>query len=222
MDVTKTQYEHCLKKFCVPGTFCHEFFATYQQHGILAAQDLVHNRIFRVIDNLKLKLPSLTFADSVQFIHSKIVFAKQEIEKAFGKFIGDKIISKIADYGKEVENRLRQKIIEFIDNMFDHINSIFSGDEDYRIAKSLASEATRKIKNVWRDREEITKRSIQTVKDDIKENAKKIIQEHIQVEEFDTKRGDVRFSFRQPLGAAEVQILKNELRTINRIFLIYR
>ncbi|GBM04802.1 Vitellogenin [Araneus ventricosus] len=216
MDVTRTQFEHCLKKFCVQGTFCYDFFQAYQQHGILAAQDLVHRQISRVKEYLNFKFPSITIADLIKFIHSQIALVKKEIETVFGKIVGDTIISKIADYGKKIENRLRQKVIDTLDKIFDHINNIFSGDEDYRIAKSLASDAKRKIKNIWRNREEIAKRSLQAVKDDIKENAKKLIQEQIQVEKFDTKEGDVRFSFRQPLGAAEVQILKNELRTINR------
>ncbi|XP_055927996.1 uncharacterized protein LOC129959198 [Argiope bruennichi] len=215
-DVTRSQFEHCLKKYCIEGTFCNDFLHNYDQHGIQAAQDVVQRRISKVLEYLKSHLPPISLVEFIRIIHSEVARRRKEIESMFGKFIGDKIISRIGDYGKRIEMRLRQKLIDDMDKIINFINQIFTDDEDFKMAKSLATKAKKKLTDMWKNREEIAESSLQSVKEDIKENAKKLIQAHVQVQKFDTKAGEVQFSFRQPLGAVEVEILKNELRAINR------
>ncbi|GBM04804.1 Vitellogenin [Araneus ventricosus] len=215
LEVMKSQIDHCRKKFCNPRTFCHRFLQTHQLYDFQRIKALIYRKISEMSKDLKVRITTVNFKDIINWIHDFIQQIKKIIESVFGKY-GDVIISKIGDYCKKLEKKLRQKAIDAIDKIIDYINKIFGDDEDYKIAKSLVIDANKKLMNVWKNKEEIVENSLRPIKNKLMENISELIEEKFQVLKFDLKGGEINFRFHQPLGPVEIQILKNELQTIKR------
>ncbi|GIX69421.1 vitellogenin, partial [Caerostris darwini] len=208
---TKTQFEHCLKKFCIAGTFCHQII---KSESFDEAKDIFYKKFSEARAGFVIDIPTFNLANLGNLIHSGVKMLKDQIDSVFGQFLGDTILHQIARYAKKLEGKVRQKIINLIDEAINNMNNLFNQDEDYRILKDIVNDRKEKVMHAWRNKEEIAENSFRHIKEKFMNKIRKMIHGLIQIIEFDSEKGILQFRFRQPLGPSEIKIMKNELRTL--------
>ncbi|GFS28462.1 vitellogenin [Trichonephila inaurata madagascariensis] len=151
----------------------------------------------------------------INMVISEVSFIKEKLESIFVKFIKDVVLHNIIKFIKNAENAIRSRIIIALDEFFNQINRIFNEDEDYRAVKAILTEAKEKLIRKWEDRKRITEDAIQSVKESVKVKVDKLVKDKFQVVKYDPEGGSIKLKVH--LGSSELQILQNELRTIQRV-----
>ncbi|GIY91497.1 vitellogenin [Caerostris extrusa] len=159
----------------------------------------------------------INLANLGKLIHSGVKMLKDQIDSVFGQFLGDTILHQIARYALKIESKIRQKVINLIDEAINNMNNLFNQDEDYRILKDIVNDRKEKVMHAWRNKEEIAENSFRHIKEKFMNKIRRMIHGLIQIIEFDSEKGILQFRFRQPLGPSEIKIMKNELRTLERL-----
>ncbi|GFS28466.1 apolipophorins [Trichonephila inaurata madagascariensis] len=205
-ETAKSHLKHCMKKYCVPGTFCHDIIITYEQHGLQEAQAVVQRKLSLVFWPWTENIAS----SIIEWIHSKVKLIKQEIESIFGKFLGDTIFSQLVSYIKKLEKTCREAIIKGLDNIINKINGLLGDNEDIKTVKALVYEAQIQVVEAWENREKLVGEAVQSVKGKVSENARKFAEAYFQALKYEPERGEIEFSVRQPLNDSEIEALKIE------------
>jgi len=218
-QMARDQMESCLKKFCVEGTFCHEMFQTYQRHGLRKAKVLLQRKISLAKQTLKQKLERVHFPDVAAYIHQTVQYVKDTLEHIFGKFLGNTILHRVANFFRDEEQKFRKQMIKYLDAFLGYINHIIGQaekDEDFKTAKAILSDAQRKIQRSWRNKQQIAEDTWKPIQENIVQRAKQVMQSRVEVKQYDPRNGDISLKVRNPFGPAQVQILSNELEAIKR------
>ncbi|GFX00341.1 uncharacterized protein TNCV_1273351 [Trichonephila clavipes] len=149
------------------------------------------------------------------WVISEVSHIMEKLESICVKFIKDVVLRNIIQFIKNAESAIRTRIIIILDEIFNKINHIFNEDEDYRAVKAILAEAKEKLIRKWEDRERITEDALQSMKESVKVKFDKLVMDKFQVVKYEPERGSIKLKVH--LGSAELQILQNELRTIQRI-----
>ncbi|PRD28121.1 UNVERIFIED_CONTAM: hypothetical protein NCL1_33369 [Trichonephila clavipes] len=205
LGTAKSHLRYCLKKYCVPGTICHDLVIAYEQHGLQEAQAVVQRKLSLVFWPWTENIAS----SIIEWIHSQVKLIKHEIESIFGKFLGDTIFSQFVSYIKKLEKACREAVIKGLDNIINRINGLL-GDDDFKTVKALVYETQRQVVEAWVNREKLVGEAVQSVKVKVSENARKFAEAYFQALKYEPERGEIEFSVRQPLNASEIEALKIE------------
>ncbi|GFQ73679.1 apolipophorins [Trichonephila clavata] len=210
VELIKAQFHYCWDKFCPRKSLCYNVGELFKSYDLRKAISETYEGTQR-----SAILPFSLIKDIANWVISEVSHIKEKLESIFGKFIGDAVLRSIFNFVRNVEKVIRSRIIAVLDEIFRKINHIFNEDEDYKAVKVILAEAKEKLIRKWEDRERITEDVLQSMKESVKVKVNKMVKEKFQVVKYDPEGGSIKLKVH--LGSSELQILQNELRTIQRM-----
>ncbi|PRD32767.1 UNVERIFIED_CONTAM: hypothetical protein NCL1_19485 [Trichonephila clavipes] len=211
--------EPCIHENYSTGAACcgHSWQISYSKSVSLGSKCYEETRVVLrppTLDTTTIRASAL-IKGITNWVISEVSHIMEKLESICVKFIKDVVLRNIIQFIKNAESAIRTRIIIILDEIFNKINHIFNEDEDYRAVKAILAEAKEKLIRKWEDRERITEDALQSMKESVKVKFDKLVKDKFQVVKYEPERGSIKLKVH--LGSAELQILQNELRTIQRI-----
>ncbi|GIY29311.1 vitellogenin [Caerostris extrusa] len=199
-EASKSRLQHCLKTYCTPGTFCHKFLDSHQQHIRLS-------NIFQQVRSGTYNFIQEVLAVFNKSLSQSSVSVINFFKNIFDKYVGQSIIVPIVNFNKRV-----------ISQVINKINEVLDVEEEYKAAKSLVSNAQEKLVPAWKNNEDIVISSIKPIKSSIEKTARKIIQKQFQMTEYNPKEGIIKFVILQPLEESKFETVKKDYKHLDVSF----
>ncbi|KAG8186038.1 hypothetical protein JTE90_007424 [Oedothorax gibbosus] len=218
-EMARDQMEQCLKKYCVEGTFCHEVFQTYQRQGLKKTKALLQKKISLAKQSLKQKFDWVQFDFARIFVRDSVMFFRETLNAFFGKLLGHRIFHRVFEYFRTLEQAFRTKAISYLDKFIEYFNQLLGEaekDEDFRTAKSILSEAQRKLKRSWSNKKQIAEDTWKPIQENLVQRVQQALNSRVEVQRYSPKNGEISLKLRNPFGPAQTQIIRNELEAMKR------
>ncbi|KFM64557.1 hypothetical protein X975_25396, partial [Stegodyphus mimosarum] len=208
--MTQADLKKVLEKICSPGSICDDLRQIYdnsQAKGVL-------NYLLNKISQKRLFLMELLpqgMPDIKDLLRKAVHIAEAQIKWIFGDDIGEKIISFVKGDIEEMESFLREKVIEFIDNIMKYIDDILESDEDLQLLKSVMQETKQNAVNAWQNREQIAREMWKPVRTRLEAYPKQWMKERLIVQQFSPRRGNITVQIQHPFRQTQLQVAQNLL-----------